>query len=468
MALRKFISFISLIFFTATIILSCKKTTLITSQQALLAASADTLTFDTVFTSTGSVVKSFKIFNLNNQRIQLSRIKLMGGNASAFKLNIDGTASAEVDNIEIAANDSLYVFVQVNVNPASGTLPFIITDSILVSYNGNDKFVQLLAYGQNAVFLTNRTISGNVVFTNTLPYVILGGLLIDTAATLTLNKGCKIYLHADAPLIVDGTLLVNGTRDEQVVFNGDRLDPDYRDLPANWPGIYFRGSSQNNMLRHAVIKNAYQGLIAQDLSTTSNPKLTLSQCIIDNIYDAGILGINTTISVDNSLISNCGSNILLAYGGAYTFTQCTVASYPNIFLEHKDPVLQVYNFVKQGNQTLTADTRAEFTNCIFWSEGGSVDNEVVVNKQGSTVFEVTFDHVLYKAVNDPDASFTVPPIKNQDPLFDSINTSRNIFDFHITKNPSPATDQGSPATALTKDLDDKIRTGIPDLGCYEK
>ncbi len=51
------------------------------------------------------------------------------------------------------------------------------------------------------------------------PYVILGGLIVDTNVTLTIDKGARIYLHADAPLIVDGTLSVTGTKNRQCYFH---------------------------------------------------------------------------------------------------------------------------------------------------------------------------------------------------------------------------------------------------------
>ncbi len=463
------IKFIVTFFALAIILCCCKKDSTITNPQVIVNVSADTLKFDTVFTSAGSIVQLFKVYNDNDQKLKLSKIKLMGGASSSFKINVDGTSATEVNDINIEANDSLYVFVQVNINPDANNLPFVIRDSILINHNGNDRFVQLQAYGQNAVFLDSRRVSGNYTFTKDLPYVILGGLLIDSNATLTINKGSKIYMHANAPVIIDGSLMVNGTKEEQVIFAADRLDPDYKDLPAGWPGIYFRESSRNNTLRFAIIKNAYQALIAQGISSTVNPKVKISQCVIDNIYDAGILAINSSIYADNTLISNCGSNILLAYGGNYRFTHCTVASYGNLFLDHKNPVLQVYNYIVQdNNQILSADLNAIFTNCIFWGEGGNVDNEVAVNKKDNTVFNVTFDHVLYKAAKDPENSvFTVPAIK-QDPLFDSVNTSKLQFDFHLNNNNSPAVNTGT-ATAFLKDLDDKERAvGLPDLGCYEK
>ncbi|MEO6289356.1 MAG: hypothetical protein ABIO76_05525 [Ginsengibacter sp.] len=464
--LRYTISFI----FIAFIFFSCKKESFISSPQARLYTSVDKLSYDTVFTSIGSVTQSFKIFNNNNQKLLISKVKLSGGATSPFKINVDGISANEVANIEINANDSVYVFVQVKIDPTIANLPFIITDSILIDYNNNQKFVQLQAYGQNAVFLNKVKLTGNVTWNNALPYVILGGILVDTNAILTIEQGTKIYLHPDAPFLVDGTLIVTGTKQDKVVFAGDRLDPGYLDFPASWPGIYFSGSSRNNNLKFAVIKNAYQGVIAQDLSFTAIPKLTLSQTIIDNIYDAGILGINTNIYADNCLISNCGKNILLALGGDYSFVNCTVVSYSNFFIDHKNPVLQLTNFIDQGGTTFVSNLNAYFKNCIFWGEGGSVEDEISLIKKPNASFSATFENVLYKLKNnDPaDATFMGNIIKNTDPLFDSVDVSKNYYDFHFIKNPAaPAIDSGT-ATPFLHDLDDNVRTAIFDLGCYEK
>ena len=456
------------ILFSALLLFSCKKDSFITSPDASLYTSADTLFFDTVFANVGSITQVFKIFNNNNQKLKISNIKLAGGSSSPFKINIDGTASPEIDDVEINRNDSMYVFVQVNVNPSSLTLPFILQDSIRINYNGNDKWVQLRAYGQNAIFLKNQIIKENTTWTNILPYVILGGIQIDTGATLNIESGAKIYLHADAPFLVDGTLIANGTKNEPVVFAGDRLDEDYKDLPASWPGIYFRNTSENNSMLHTVIKNAYQGIIAQNLSTTSNPKLNLSRSIIDNIYDAGITGINTNIYADNCLISNCGKNISLEYGGTYRFINCTVASFGSIFISHQDPVLSIYNYLPDANASQTSTLNALFQNCIFWGEGGTVDNEIAINKEGSSPFSATFDHVLYKAKDEISNANFISSIKNEAPMFDSINVSKNIFDFHFNNHPnSPAINAGV-VTPFPYDLDDKMRDSQPDIGCYER
>lgn len=446
---------------------SCKKETFTGSADARLRISTDSLKFDTVFTSTGSVTQSFKIVNENEQRLRLSSIKLMGGTTSAFKININGTSASELSNLEIAANDSIYIFVSVTVNPSAANLPFIISDSISVQYNGNQRWVQLQAYGQNANFLRNEVISSNSTWTNDRAYVILGSLLVAPNVTLTINPGAKIYSHADAPFVVDGTLVVNGTATDKVTFTGDRLDEPYRNFPASWPGIIFRSSSINNLLQFAEIRNAYQALVLLDPASNANPKLVLQQCIIDNAYNAGILSSNSSVQANNLLISNCANNIYIEKGGNYSFTHCTVASYSSNLLLHKTPVLSIANFVA-GNPA-SQDLRASFTNSIFWGDNGFVENEILVNKQGNTVFDVRFTNCLYRANSDPANSTIVASMKNIDPLFDSVEVSSRIYNFrHNNQALAPGINKGV-VTSTVVDLDNHPRpVGLPDLGCYEK
>jgi hypothetical protein len=461
----------NLLFTSISIIIlfnACKKESFITSPDAQVTLSDEELKFDTVFTTTGSITQSFKIINENDQKLRLSSIKLMGGNSSYFKINADGFIGPEVSNIEIEANDSVYVFVSVSINQNAANIPFIVEDSIQINYNGTNRQVNLEAWGQNAHFYRDKEITTNEIWNNDLPYVILGSLTIDPNKKLTINKGCRIYVHADAPIIVDGTLEVNGAKDtvDRVQFRGDRLDEPYNDFPGGWPGIYFRGTSKDNVFNYAVIKNAYQALAVLDLSI--NPKLTLNECIIDNAYDAGIIAVNSSIRARNCLISNCGQNVVLAKGGDYQFTHCTVATFSNSYILHRDPVLYVSNYVLVNNVPDAKALTAVFRNCIFWGQDGTVEDEVVVTKSGSTTFNVNFDYNLWKVVNTPANITSTGIINNQYPAFDSINTSKRIYNFRL-KDESPAKDKATNA-GVTIDLDGKPRpVGIaPDLGSYER
>ena len=447
---------------------SCKKDSFITSGDARLNISTDSLRFDTVFTSTGSVTQSFKIRNDNEQMLRLSSVKLMGGSSSPFKININGTAANELSNIDIAAEDSIYIFVSVTVNPTAANLPFILSDSISIQFNGNQRWVQLEAYGQNARFMNGTIITGNTTWDNSKPYVILDFLNVAAGATLTILPGTKIYAHANAPVIIDGTLNATGTAANKIVFAGDRLDAPYKDYPAGWPGIIFRSSSLNNHLQFTHIKNAYQAIITDQPAANANPKLSMEQCMIDNAFDAGILSINSSITASNLLISNCANNIAIQGGGLYNFTHCTAASFSNNFLLQKTPVLSVSNYVLQNGAPVFSNLQAFFTNCIFWGDNGFVENEIVINKEGATIFTVNISNSLYRSAADPANATLTNVIRNQDPLFDSIDVSNRYYDFRHTKSPAPGLETGI-ATPINKDLDNNNRpVGLPDLGCYEK
>lgn len=448
------------------VLCACRKESFITSPDARVTITVDSLKYDTVFPTAGSVTQSFKIINENKQKLRLSSIKLMGGAGSAFKMNVDGIPTTEATNVEIEGNDSVYVFVQVNVNPNAANLPFVIRDSIQISFNGNDRIVNLEAWGQNAHFLRDKEVIANETWTNDLPYVILGYLHVNENTTLTIEKGCRIYVHATAPIVIDGSLQVNGLKDtiDRVCFLGDRMDDPYKDFPASWPGIFFTAVSKDNVLNYAIIKNSYQSLAVSDPSPNANPKLTLNQCVIDNSYDAGIIATNSSITATNCLISNCGKNLALIKGGTYRFTHCTVASYSNEFINHKDPVLTLTNY--DGNNA-TAALDALFRNCIFWGENGLVDDEVLVDKKGTTPFNVNFDYNLWKAESAPANIISNQIINNQAPQFDSIDISHHYYDFHL-KPGSPAVNKGTNA-GIGIDLDGKPRpVGLPDLGSYEQ
>lgn len=390
----------------------------------------------------------------------------MGGTASSYKMNVDGSPGIQFSNLDIEGNDSIYVFVNVNINPNAANQPYIIKDSIKIESNGNTQFKQLEAWGQNANYIRSTIFQGNITWTKDKPYVILGGMIVDTNAVLTIQPGTRIYLNADAPFIVDGTLISNGTKSDSIVFRGNRLDEPYANYPGAWPGIYMRGSSINNRLTYTYVKNAYQGIVVEKPSNNSNPKLTLNNCVLDNIYDIGLFGINTNIVASNCLISNCGNNIALIYGGDYQFTHCTVVSASNSYVQHKNPVLTTANFIKQNSQVYTAPLTAAFTNSIIWGSEGFVENEAVVQKEGTAATSVIFNNVLFRTKTDPSHTTFTNVIRNTDPKFDSVDVVKRYYDFHL-KEGSPAVNKGI-ATPLLTDFDGKARVGLPDLGCYEK
>jgi hypothetical protein len=76
--------------------------------------------------------------------------------------------------------------------------------------------------------------------------------------------------------------------------------------------------------------------------------------------------------------------------------------------------------------------------------------------------------VLWRVQTAPANSTMNGVINNQNPMFDSVNTSQKIYSFRL-KEGSPAIDKGANG-AVSLDLDGKPRpVGTkPDLGAYER
>lgn len=448
------------------LLFSCRKEHFSSDPSLRLSTNLDSLHFDTVFTTTGSVSQFFKIKNDNDEDMEIASVRLAGGTASPFKINVDGRPGPQINQIEIAAKDSIYVYVTVKIDPSAANLPFVVRDSVEISYNGNTEWVQLEAFGQNAHFFRGREITGNEVWTNDLPYVLLDGFTIDTNATLTIQKGCRIHINARSPFIVNGTLVVQGEKwdSTRVVFTGDRLDEPYRDFPASYPGIYFSESSVNNDIRYALIKNAYQGIVVNEPATNSNPKLTIRESVIDNAYDIGLFAIHSSVRAENLLISNSGKNLILVKGGNYEFTHATIASVSTDYLSHKEPVVYVADYIGDGPGFPLAAT---FRNCILWGESnGLVKNEVVTSKRGSS-FNLSFTDVLWRVEVPPANATIVNAINTGDPGFIGYPPTDGPFNFRLAIG-SAAINAGS-VTPIIIDLDGNPRpVGLPDLGAYEK
>jgi hypothetical protein len=85
--------------------------------QGSLDFSEDTVIFDTVFTTIGSITRQFKVYNPSSDEVTISSIYLAGGQQSKYRLNVDGTPGIIFSNVTIQGNDSMFVFVDVTLDP---------------------------------------------------------------------------------------------------------------------------------------------------------------------------------------------------------------------------------------------------------------------------------------------------------------------------------------------------------------
>jgi hypothetical protein len=450
----------------------------IEENDAKLQFSLDTVYFDTIFTTIGTTTKSFRVYNPHSRFIKIEDIRLAGGDNSVFRINVDGQPGRQFENYEIAPNDSMYVFVEATLDPNQSPDILRIQDSITFSVNGNLQDVDLVAWGQDVHLLRDSVLDYSTTWVADKPYLIIDGILVDTLQELVIEEGVKIYMHRDAGIFVKGSLKMNGSLDNPVVVQGDRLEREFQDdpgYPGQWFGIYFAPGSYSNVIDNALIINGTFGLWADSVVNFDAPVLTIKNTEINRMSYDGILGRGTTIEAVNTVIGDCGNSCVeLLYEGSYSFNHCTLANYwrPG-FSNRKTPALYIANYFAYqdslGEVFIEARDieQATFTNCIIY---GSRTNEILVSKSDEGELNYTFDKVLAKldaSVYDYnfDPNF-IGIIDNEDPLFDSLRVSYELDTL------SPAIDQGRMEYAIEAQLDKKgdFRTAdeAPDLGAYER
>src|SRR6056297_632483 len=268
-----------LLFIITVLIFSCEKEEYYDSSPINLEFSQDTIMFDTVFTTIGTATKYLTIKNPYNKTVKVSSIYLAGGKDSPYRINIDGFSGTKLDNYEIKGKDSLYIFIEVTIDPNNSDLPLVVNDSIIFAYKSNTQDVNLVSWGQDVNLINgeeNGIIQGTQYWTNNKPYLIYNSMLVDTNSTLTIAPGTKLHFHKNSRLYVLGTIIADGTFEEPIIFQGDRPEEDYNDIPCQWDGIWLMAGSNNNFFDFTEIKNAIIGIQVDSLASESDPTLILS------------------------------------------------------------------------------------------------------------------------------------------------------------------------------------------------
>lgn len=448
---------------------SCRKDFIITDDpSAKLSFSKDTVMFDTVFTTVGSVTKRFTIYNRNKNAVKISSISLVQEtNEAKYRLNVDGISGNLIKDVELPGNDSVFVFVEVTMKADGRDLPFFVNNEIVFQTNGNTQKVQVVSYGQNAHFYTDSVLAGNITWTNDLPYVIYGGILVDTLSTLTIQPGVRVYLHKDAQIYVIGTLQVNGTLQDSVTFRGDRLEQEYYNEPGQWNSIQFLPGSINNKINYATIKGSVFGVIVGTLPLYGlQPELEISNSVISYSNVTGIFGIAGKIKAYNNLIFASGQyGFFTQYGGDYELIHNTIAQ-TNNFTNRQTPAVALTDYIKQGNATYTNPLSYTLQNNIIW---GYLKEEFIVDAKSATPPAAL---VEYNLIRTSLTSLSSTNTLNKDPLFIDPSISLNDLyteNYHLKPN-SPAKAKGtylsSPALLL-RDKDGENRPNPPSIGCFE-
>ena len=462
-----------------------------------LVFSQDTIFLDTVFSTIGSSTFQLKVYNKSNQDISIPSIQLGKGLSSKYRMTVDGMSGNQgklFQDVTLLAKDSLYIFIETTANAADANpTDFLYTDQIQFGSGANLQKVELVTLVKEAVFLFPQRLSnggketislGNKIvegfylddnelhFTNQKAYVIYGYAAVPLGKTAVFDAGARVYFHANSGLVVgnNASLQINGRSsltsqlENEIVFQGDRLQANYANVPGQWETVWL-GESTNVNIDHLTIKNASIGLLIQNNNGTS---INIKNTQIYNSAHYGILAKNGKIVAENLVVNNAGEAALACnYGGNYTFIHCTFNNNWNI---PNQMAVALSNFKLGAVPETNALSKATFNNCIIY---GSYSNELELNKKTGTAFEYQFNNCLIKldakaSATNPLYQFTNDPahynniLLNQDPKFQS--SDKNKLNIDAT---SAAFAKGNASYLIPFDILGTTRTLPPDLGAYQ-
>ena len=496
--MRYFITFI--ICFALISVSSCRKDFSTVPSFGNLEFSKDTVFLDTVFTNIGSATYNLKVYNRGSKSITIPKIALENGTTSNYRLNVDGIPGKEFNDIDILANDSVYVFIETTIDANNIANP-LYTDRILFDNGTNQQDVDLVTLVQDANFIypgkdpitmkiDSLTINGQatsikgrflndseLVFTKTKPTVIYGYAAVASNKTLTIEAGARIHFHDNSGLIIDdkATLKVNGTLSEKVIFESDRLEHGFSQVPGQWGTIWMRAGSKDNEIYHAQIRNGVIGILIDSIGSSSTPTLKLQNSEIYNHSNFGILARETNIEAHNVVIGSAGQASLAAtIGGTYNFTHSTFANYWNSGIRQLPAVLVNNFFTYELNGQEVIETRdlnaANFTNCIF---NGNNNIEFILDKVEGSLFNYNISNSIIQfndTSNAYEGNIELDFVNNIN--YQNIILNGNV-DFRDTQNEDFIIGQESnainkaKATLFNIDILGIDRSTSPDIGAFQ-
>lgn len=429
---------------------------LLTDPQARLRFSADTVFFDTVFTSIKTITRRVRVYNDHSGLLSISKIELAKPN-TPFILTVNGLPGTSFADTRLLGGDSLLLLIEANIDPQDQSLPYIVEDKILFSTNGNNQALPVIAWGQDAHFLKDSILVCNTTWTAGKPYVIYDNILVDSLCTLTIEAGTRVFSHFNSGIFVKGQLFVNGNASEQVVFSNDRFDVPYKTTAGQWNGITFLQGSEGNEISFARINNAVNGIWLGTPDDNTIADLTLRNTIIENMSQTGLIAFTADLTMQNCLINNCGQFVFAGLaGGNYIFEHNTLANYGYGFFKQQPVFVITDNLLLADGSEISGNLYLELSNNIVW---GVDDDELQLFNEAGLTFEVFMQHSILKSGN-PEFDINNNQL-NVDPLFIDSPASNYQLD-----SLSPALDAGIDI-GIMNDLNDSTRSNPPDIGAYE-
>lgn len=233
------------------------------------------------------------------------------------------------------------------------------------------------------------------------PFVVTADIVVEDAATLTIEPGVKVTFNEGKKLEVAGTLVAQGTVDDQIYFTSSQDDP----AAGDWKGIVFINSSvdaqieddkyqSGSIIKYCVVEFAEVGITVDGASPY----------IFRNFIRKNIIGLEFTsnaasIVEGNEIYSNSGT------GGDQTGGMTIFVASPII----KSNTFKSNSGSKAGAIKYYADGELMIEDCLFkdnQSTGGGAITclEGSLNISGSNFINNTEYAIYNKSQEDSSAT----------------------------------------------------------------
>ncbi|APQ19136.1 hypothetical protein [Maribacter hydrothermalis] len=420
---------------------SCRKDFEYTQSQGNLTFSKDTVYLDTVFASIGSSTYTLKVYNNSKDDILIPSISLKNGTESFYNLNVDGVAGKAFNNVPLYAQDSLFVLIETTIEITDTTISELIyTDAIQFNSKSHQQSVELVTLAKDAIFLfpkkndefNTETITlyndelGKPIqvngfnltneelnFTNNKAYVIYGYAIVPEGKELIIDAGARVHFHKDAGLYVQNNakITINGelsTNEEllegEVIFEGDRLEPEYEDLPGQWGTVWISAGSTQNYINHLTVKNGQIGLHAEGATTNTENTLLIENSKIFNNSRNNLWLKNAEVQASNLILGGAGkASLLIENGGNYSFIHSTIANYWTKGFRI-NASLEISNASFTDPEIGYDLESANFKNSII--DGNNL-NEMRLTANGTNAFNFNFQNCFIKLLENQNTNNAV-------------------------------------------------------------
>lgn len=432
-----------------------------TSASSQPAFSVDTLDMGTYFTGQPTPTARFVVHNRHDKILNISSISLREGSGGSFRVNVDGFAGTQFQDVEIRPNDSIYVFVEATLPENRSPEASDVRGHLDFLTNGVSSTVVLRAHGQDVKRREAVEITADEIWDAEYPYQIFDSLVVAEGATLRLSPGTRLHFHDGAYMRVYGSLVCEGTAEKRVEMSGDRTDNVVGDISfdlmaSQWPGVQFAPESQGNNLSHTIIRNTVSGVTVDSLA-----EVRMVNCRLRNSAGYALITRHAKVELYGCEVAEASYGAMLMHGGDVVANHCTFANY-YLFTAPRGAIVQFEHFdYDNDDESGLPYLRASIDNCIVYGLG----TDLSVGDFTGT--DVTLRSCVLKSKGSDDMNF-LNCLWDTDPLFATVREDY-YFDYRL-KADSPAlthADASLTAPECALDAYGTPRLPAPRPGAYQ-